>query len=271
MLLHRILSAAAAIAVIVPTLLWGGVEGVGILVTVLGGIASWELIKHMPALTPTPVKLIALTCSVFCSLAIWVIPAMFVQAFVVWVPLLIILLHLFLYNSVRFTVDALSQTLFVIFYVSIPLAHAILLSRLLFLGTEWIFFVLFVICLGDAGAYFAGKRYGKRHISPHVSPNKTLEGLVGGLLGNFVGMFLMKILVPDLPPVKYLIFITLVLSVAGPLGDLTASAIKRRLEIKDFGSIMPGHGGILDRADSLIPAFPALYYFLIMVSLATPL
>jgi phosphatidate cytidylyltransferase len=74
-----------------------------------------------------------------------------------------------------------------------------------------------------------------------------------------------KVAFPGLPSVWYLLVLTLVLAVAGPLGDLIASMIKRRLAIKDFGSIMPGHGGVLDRADSLILAFPATFYFLILV------
>jgi len=81
----------------------------------------------------------------------------------------------------------------------------------------------------------------------------------------------MKLAVPELPSLWILTQIAVLLAVLGPIGDLCASAIKRRLGIKDFGSIMPGHGGILDRADSLIPAFPATYYFLIITVQSIPL
>jgi phosphatidate cytidylyltransferase len=157
--------------------------------------------------------------------------------------------------------------IFVLAYVSIPLAHAILLRRLEF-GIAWVFFVLVVICLGDAGAYFAGKYRGRHRFSANVSPSKTIEGLLGGVAGNFAGMLIIKLIFLDLAPWGTLARLTVLLAVAGPLGDLAASAIKRRLKIKDFGTIFPGHGGVLDRADSLIPAFPAAYYFLVLSGLA---
>jgi phosphatidate cytidylyltransferase len=83
-------------------------------------------------------------------------------------------------------------------------------------------------------------------------------------------MLVMKIVFPSLPPLSVLIPVTLLLAVVGPLGDLVASALKRRLEIKDFGSLMRGHGGVLDRADALIPSFPTVYYFLILSGSAVP-
>jgi phosphatidate cytidylyltransferase len=138
------------------------------------------------------------------------------------------------------------------------------------MGSAWVLFVLLVICLGDVGAYLSGKYLGKHRLAPAISPKKTIEGLFGGFAGNFLGMLIAEAFYPRLAPLSVLVQATLLLAVLGPLGDLCASALKRRMAIKDFGSLMPGHGGIMDRADSLIPAFPAVYYFLTLTVLAVP-
>ncbi len=267
MLRIRIISAAVAAAILVPALVLGGVRATAVLVLVLAGLGVWELSSQLPGLKASPRKELAVGLSVALIAALCWFPVQAVPAVVVWLPLLVLLIHLFLYNVIENTVESASGMIFVLGYVTVPLGHAVLLARL-DLGIAWVLFVLVVICLGDAGAYFAGKYLGKHHFSSRVSPAKTVEGLAGGVAGNFVGMLIMEAIVPGLPPLKALVQLTLLLAVAGPLGDLCASAIKRRLQIKDFGVIMPGHGGLLDRADSLIPAFPATYYFLILAGYA---
>ena len=269
MLRTRIISAAIAVAVLVPLVLWGGVAGVALLVAVCSGVAFWELSRSLPGLSSRLSRGLTLILGLAVIGAFYALPYRAVPAVVVGFPLLVVALHLFLYNFIENTVDSASQMIFVAGYVAVPLGHAVLLARL-DLGIAWIFFVLVVICLGDAGAYFAGNYFGKHRLSPKVSPSKTLEGLAGGVAGNFAGMLVMEALVPGLLPIKPLALLTLLLAVAGPLGDLIASALKRRLAIKDFGTFMPGHGGVMDRADSLILALPAVYYFLTLSGLTVP-
>lgn len=114
--------------------------------------------------------------------------------------------------------------------------------------------------LSDMGSYFGGKFFGKKHIFPHISPAKTLEGFLFGFISTLLGGTLLGILS------GLGIFVSLLLSfiigIFAPLGDLAESAIKRELGIKDFSSILPGHGGILDRFDSLLFSAPASYYLL---------
>lgn len=269
MLRNRLISAVAAIAILVPVLVWGGTTGVAVLVALFSGIGVWELSRNLPGIKDAPRKELALTLDVALVAAFYLFPLNATPAVVVFFPLVVLLIHLFLYNVIDNTIDSSSQMIFVLAYVTIPLSHAISLQRIS-MGTAWVFFVLVVICLEDAGAYFAGKYYGKHHFSSRVSPGKTLEGLAGGIIGSLLGMLIMKVVAPSLPSLGVLCQVTLLLVVLGPLGDLCASVIKRRLSIKDFGSIMPGHGGILDRADSLIPAFPATYYFLVLFGHAVP-
>lgn len=132
-------------------------------------------------------------------------------------------------------------------------------------GAKLVMFVCLLVWAADTGAYFTGKTFGKHKMAPNVSPNKTLEGLFGGIvLAMVVGWFgsqLLDIHFTSLTAMLAITFITVVISV---LGDLVESMLKRVANIKDSSNIIPGHGGILDRIDSLIAAFPvfALLYFL---------
>lgn len=269
MLRDRLISAAVVIAILVPTLVFGGVIGVALLVAVFSAIAAVELSRRLSALETSPGKELVMALSVGVAAAFYFLPVRAVPAAVVWLPLLVLLLHLFLYNTIEQTTESSFQMIFVTTYVAIPLAHAILLRRL-DMGTTWVFFVLVVISLGDASAYFTGKYCGKHHFSRRVSPGKTVEGLFGGLAGCLAGMLVMNTLAPGLAPLATILPAALLLAIVGPLGDLMASALKRRLGVKDFGSIMPGHGGVLDRADALITGFPAIYYYLVLTGSAVP-
>lgn len=131
------------------------------------------------------------------------------------------------------------------------------------------FYILFVLCgafISDTCAFLIGSKFGKTKLAPDISPKKTVEGSIGGIVGvliafvilAFIGKYTLSINVN----VVYWIFVALVSAIAGQFGDLTASAIKRYCKIKDFGNIMPGHGGILDRFDSLMFVAPIVYIFI---------
>jgi phosphatidate cytidylyltransferase len=113
----------------------------------------------------------------------------------------------------------------------------------------------------DSGAYFAGKAFGKHKLIPKISPGKTWEGLVGGLIASAAFAALATFwFFPELP-YQYSIPLALVIAIVGVMGDLAESAIKRGSKTKDAASILPGHGGFLDRLDSLLFNAPILYYF----------
>ncbi|HHP0480190.1 TPA: phosphatidate cytidylyltransferase [Vibrio campbellii] len=131
-------------------------------------------------------------------------------------------------------------------------------------GAKLVLYVCFLVWAADSGAYFAGKSMGKRKMAPHVSPNKTIEGLIGGIIAAlivgwlFAGWFDIQFTSP-----VHMVIITLITVVISVLGDLVESMFKRVSGIKDSSNIIPGHGGILDRIDSLTAAFPvfALLYY----------
>jgi phosphatidate cytidylyltransferase len=127
-------------------------------------------------------------------------------------------------------------------------------------GLEYIFYALLVIWSTDSGAYFIGKAYGKRKLWPEISPNKTVEGSIGGILSALVVAVLFHTFVGMQESLLTIIFITVLLSVFGQIGDLVESALKRHYSVKDSGHILPGHGGILDRFDSLLFVLPILHF-----------
>lgn len=149
-------------------------------------------------------------------------------------------------------------------YLPLLLGHLSLL-RLLPFGREWIFLVLLVVMAGDTAAYFFGSSFGKRKLYPAISPNKSVEGAIGGLVGSLAGAFVARItFFPEISALDA-VFFGLVVGSAGQVGDLFESMLKRSFGVKDSGTIIPGHGGILDRLDSLLFAFPLAYYYALWV------
>lgn len=145
-------------------------------------------------------------------------------------------------------------------YVPMLLSHLILL-RSLPNGVEWVFLLLLIVMSGDTAAYYVGTALGKRKLYPIVSPNKSIEGAIGGLCGSMLGTFAAKLtFFPELS-VADCVVTALGVGVLGQVGDLFESLLKRSFGVKDSGGIIPGHGGILDRLDSILFAAPALYYY----------
>lgn len=128
-------------------------------------------------------------------------------------------------------------------------------------GLVYIFYSLFMIWATDSGAYFIGKAIGKKKLWPEISPNKTVEGFFGGVACALIVAVLFVILTDINATILSFIGITAVLSIFGQIGDLVQSAFKRHFNVKDSGYILPGHGGILDRFDSLLFVFPLLHFF----------
>ena len=130
-----------------------------------------------------------------------------------------------------------------------------------FLSTHLLGYFFLILMGSDSGAYFAGRAFGKHKLAPAISPGKTWEGLIGGLLAAAAFAALATFwFFPELP-YKFSIPLAMVMAAVGVLGDLAESAMKRGSKTKDAASILPGHGGSLDRLDSLLLNAPVLYYF----------
>lgn len=153
------------------------------------------------------------------------------------------------------TIEDVSITILGMFYIPFLLFHISNLD-----GNIYIV-LIFLISFGtDTFAYISGNLFGKNKLCPKISPNKTIEGSIGGIIGSvllataFAKYF-------DLGPIWSIIILGIIGSILSQLGDLVASKIKRSTGIKDYGHIMPGHGGVLDRFDSIIFTAPVVYYY----------
>ena len=129
-------------------------------------------------------------------------------------------------------------------------------------GASMVLLILAPACLCDTVAYIVGKAIGKHKFAPKVSPNKTWEGFAGALIGSLAGVFLIRwLLLPNLELV-HTVGLALIIWITSPIGDLVESMFKRSCGVKDSGTIVPGHGGVLDRLDALIFTGPAAFAYI---------
>ncbi len=129
-------------------------------------------------------------------------------------------------------------------------------------GSALIFFLLVIIWCGDTAAYLFGKRFGKHKLSPRISPGKTVEGGLASLcFGTLGGLGIRFLLLQETLSITHTILLGILLGLVSQMSDLSESVIKRSAHVKDSGSLIPGHGGFLDRCDSLIFSAPTLYYY----------
>jgi phosphatidate cytidylyltransferase len=128
-------------------------------------------------------------------------------------------------------------------------------------GSKLVFFLLLVVWLGDSGAYYVGKTFGKHKLSPRISPKKTVEGLLGGILASVITAVIIHYTFFEAFPLLHAIIAGVILSFAGVVGDLAESMWKRSAAVKDSGTLIPGHGGFLDRFDSILFTAPILYSY----------
>jgi phosphatidate cytidylyltransferase len=130
-------------------------------------------------------------------------------------------------------------------------------------GTRWLVLVFLVTWINDSAAYFVGKAIGRHPCAPYLSPKKTWEGTLGGWIGGLLATALLGYWLLDLPWVHGLALGALVATIA-PFGDLAKSMVKRQMGVKDFSALIPGHGGMFDRIDSLLFVAPVVYYYALL-------
>lgn len=160
--------------------------------------------------------------------------------------------------------DSASKQLLGIVYIPLPLSLLIYIRQMEG-GIHWIVWLLIVIFANDTGAFYTGTFLGKRPLAPRISPKKTIEGSLGGILASLaLGFVFCFVFFKDLSLCFLTLPLSFILAVSGQVGDLFESAMKRASGIKDSGRILPGHGGMLDRIDGLLPAIPILYAYLVL-------
>src|SRR6185369_411464 len=147
-------------------------------------------------------------------------------------------------------------------YIPFLLMHLVLLRQTSF-GIQWLFVIMLIVMTNDSAAYYTGCNFGKHRLYPLVSPKKSIEGAVGGLIGSLCGALLAKFTFFPQLTFKDAVVTALVIGAVGQAGDLFESLLKRSFGVKDSGTIIPGHGGVLDRLDSILFAAPVTYYYVL--------
>lgn len=159
------------------------------------------------------------------------------------------LLSLTVFTKNKFTFNDAGFLLISVMYIGLSFNYLI---DIRLAGLNYLLFILFVIWSTDSGAYFFGRALGKKKLWPEISPNKTIGGAVGGLFMAIIVGGIFQLIYPFEFSLFTVILYALLISIVGQVGDLVASAFKRHYNIKDAGKLFPGHGGVLDRLDSLI-------------------
>ena len=181
------------------------------------------------------------------------------SSFSVYGLLVFLLLAGTVLNSDDYSFDDVSYPIAASLYVGIGFQN---LVNARISGLDKVLFALFIVWATDIGAYMIGRRFGRRKLLPKVSPNKTIEGSLGGIVGAVIVAWIFMLVDKAVytPHNFFAMLIYVVLfSVFGQFGDLVESAIKRHFGVKDSGKLIPGHGGILDRFDSMIFVFPMMH------------
>ncbi|MDQ0230501.1 phosphatidate cytidylyltransferase [Metabacillus malikii] len=260
---QRILTAVLAAAVFLPFVIYGELPFT-IMVYLLGSIALYELLKMKKiSLVSIPgiVSLIILWVLLLPTNYLSILGDKFSKDEFALLALLLLLTYTVVTKN-KFTFEDVGFLVIAIFYLGIGFYFLIETRNIPVHGLELVFFALLLIWVTDSGAYFVGRAMGKKKLWPEISPNKTVEGAVGGVLFAVLFACIYHYFTGVLDNYVTVTFITILLSIFGQIGDLVESALKRHYQVKDSGNILPGHGGILDRFDSLLFVLPLLHFLI---------
>jgi len=256
--LTRTIAGLTALGIVLPALIWGGTVAVELMAAVIIAIGLWEY-ATMAFQDRAPIwgfwRMAAVGFALFGAVLYG--PPGVVGPVLAGGVLALLLSVLFRSGPVDGAAQAAGLLLLGVAWVP-GLVVALPLVRRMDDGLAWIFFMLAVTWLGDTGAYFAGRALGRRKLYEKISPKKTWEGAIGGVVTAVAGGLVVRAIgLPDAGLVTCIV-LAVVVDAAGIVGDLTESMVKRTFGVKDSGRIMPGHGGILDRVDSLLFTSPVL-------------
>ncbi len=260
MFLKRLLSGAVLVVIIATALYFGGIA-TGAVMLVFSLIGVFELLRVYD-LHDKPLGVVAyIATALFYALlmsdrAAYLIP--------LCVSFVIAVLSVYVITYPTYSDKNVMSVIFSYFYVAVMLGFVYLIRQMEH-GGAYVVMVFICSWVNDTLAYCTGITIGKHKMSPVLSPKKSVEGLVGGLLGATIvgacyGLFVNRWITPvDYAPAVFGVA-GLVGAAVAVIGDLCASAIKRNNDIKDYGNLIPGHGGVLDRFDSMIFTAPIIYY-----------
>jgi len=236
------------------------------LVIIAAAIGQYELYAMARVRGITPLTILGIVLGALIVLTVYrpILPYRGGPYF--WITLCVfavIVARLFARRPVEGAIEDIAVTLFGIIYVALLFAFQVAIHAGP-PGKKWLAFLYLVIWASDTGAYYVGTAFGKHRLYEKISPKKSIEGLMGGVLASVLVAILCKLWLVPLLGIIEAAALGAVLALAGTVGDLAESLIKRSAGVKDSGTIIPGHGGILDRMDSILFAAPVLFFYLRM-------
>lgn len=265
----RLLSGILLVIATVLTLYFGGFVTF-IVLTAISLIGVNEILRIFE------IEKSSLAIIVYCATILYYLMLFFgvgSWGFMFLLAVLIFLLGAYVFGYPKYHAHQLMAAFFSLVYVSVMMSYIYQL-RILQNGGEYVVLIFLAAWGTDTFAYCSGRLFGKHKMTPVLSPNKTIEGAIGGVIGSAIlgviyGFFIQNKLRLDYDPVTIFPMICAIGGLVSMIGDLAASAIKRNFDIKDYGTLIPGHGGILDRFDSIIIVAPIVYLVVAMITGAT--
>ncbi|MCK4236559.1 MAG: phosphatidate cytidylyltransferase, partial [Candidatus Krumholzibacteria bacterium] len=230
-------------------------------------VGLWEFYKMMEAKGLKPYKTIGILSGLALSWYVFFRQGIYANFFLSVIFIGVMTLEL-VRREKGLAVYHISVTIFGVFYVAWLGSHLVLLRELPHLkgldysiGFSFVIVVFVLTWCYDTGAYTIGRLFGRRRIFPGISPGKTLEGVFGGIAFSLIGILIARSVIASYLTTVQAVGLAFIASVVGQLGDLVESMLKRDVKIKNSSGAIPGHGGVLDRFDSLLFTSPLLYYF----------
>jgi phosphatidate cytidylyltransferase len=255
----RVVTGALYGLVLLGTIALGGSLGLASLLALLGGLALSELYRITRRERRTLAEFCGIAAVVAMPLAVVALGLPGLLAVVTVLVVASLIWHVALTNL------RISDTAVVVFgalYIGFTLSHLVLI-RSLEDGVMLVLVLLVSVWASDVLAYFVGSLIGSHKLAPRISPNKSWEGFIAGLMGTVAVWLALPLLIDGAPRTEFLLVIGVAVAVAAVSGDLFESRIKREVGVKDSGQLLPGHGGVLDRIDSLLLVSLVAYYALL--------
>ncbi|WP_159565838.1 phosphatidate cytidylyltransferase [Budvicia diplopodorum] len=282
MLKSRIITALILIPIVIAALFMLPPLPFAIMIIAVSMLAAWEWGQFSGLGSPFQRVILAIVCGIGLAALFWPtyrspLPLLdhpvvggFLLASLGWWALALVMVMLYPKSAQLWNKSYFLRLLFGVLTI-IPFFWGIVTLRQYgfeqnsYTGAWWLLYVMFLVWGADSGAYAFGKMFGKHKLAPRVSPGKTLEGLVGGLATSALLAWLFSLYAPLNISLNTLLICSVIAVMASVLGDLTESMFKREAGIKDSGNLIPGHGGILDRIDSLTAAVPVFACLILLV------
>lgn len=258
--LQRVVTSILGIPLLVVLILYGTPLHFWLLIAaciVIGLIEFYQMLAQRDIFC---FRLVGLGLGLFVSIGFWRAEIPFFLPLIVYLVVIIPLVIALKVEDFPTILPKILGTIGGVLYIAWLLSHLIWI-RGLAEGKSLIFFLLLIVWSGDAFAFYTGTYLGKHLLSPRISPKKSIEGAIGGLVGSMLIAIIAHFTFLRSITISNCLVLSLILNILGQFGDLAESLLKRGAGVKDSSQLIPGHGGMLDRMDSLLFAGPALFYY----------